>query len=104
MAERLNGQECAADRANDGMDRVPHGIDPRDLVGKKFERIQNASDADDPWIAEDLEGLVLSGQGDPVEVNGQPGGQNRQVQIDPGQRSQAKRHRQQIQSFHAATI
>ncbi len=102
MAERLNCEESAADWSNHGMDRVPDRIDPGDFVREKFEDIESAREANDPGIAQDFERLVLRGEGDPVKMNGQTGSEDGQIQVDPGERSQAERHSQKIQLFHNA--
>ncbi len=54
MPEHLNGKQCAADRADDGVDGVPGRVDPWNLVRKKFEEIKDARDDDNRWIAEDF--------------------------------------------------
>ena len=54
MSEHLNGKQCAADRADDGVDGVPGRVDPWNLVRKKFEEIKDARDDDNRWIAEDF--------------------------------------------------
>ena len=59
MPEHLNCQQSPADRANDGVHRVPGGVEPRNFVGKKLQKIENASDSDHPGISEDFERLIL---------------------------------------------
>ena len=58
--------------------------------------------ADDPRISQDFERLVLRRQGNPVKMNRQATCEDGQVQIDPGERSQAERDSQKIQLFHKA--
>ena len=90
MAQHLNREQSTADRANHGMHRVPDGIHPRNFIGKKFEEIENTCNADDPRVREDFERLILRRESDPVEMNGEPGGKNGEVKIDPRERSQAE--------------
>jgi seryl-tRNA synthetase len=104
MSEQLNGKQCAADRANDGVDRIPGGVDPRDFVGNKFQEIENASDRDDHGIAEDFERLIRGRESNPVEMNGQAGGENGEVKIDPGEAGQPERHTEKMQFFHIEII
>src|SRR2546426_9648886 len=100
MTEHLNRQQRAADGANNGVERVPDRIHPWNFVGKKFQEIENASDADDPWVAEDLERLILRRQSDPVKMDGESGNENGQVKIDAGERGQTESDGEEIKSFH----
>ena len=90
MAEHLNCQQGATDRANDGMHCVPGGIEPRNLVGKKLQKIQNAGNRDDPGIPEGFERLVLRCEGDPMEMDGESGNENRKIKVDAGQAGQTQ--------------
>ena len=100
MTEHLNCEQSAADRANHGVHRVPDGIHPWNLIGEKFEKIENTCDADDPGIAQDFEGLILRCQCDPVEMDRQPSGKDSKVKIDAGQRSETERDGEQINFPH----
>src|SRR5215510_15463029 len=104
MTEHLNREQSAADRANHGVDCVPDGIHPWNFVGEKFEKIQNARNADDPRVAEDFEGLILRRQCDPVEMNGEPSGKNSEVKIDARQRSEAESDSEKIELLHRRNI
>jgi hypothetical protein len=104
MPEQLNGEQCAADWANDSVNGVPGGIDPRDFVGNKFQEIENASDGDDHGIAEDFERLIRGCESDPVEMNGQTGGENGEVKIDPGEAGESERHPEKMHFFHGEII
>ena len=104
MTEHLNCKERAANRPNHGVNGVPHRIDPRNLIDEKFQEIENACDGDDPRATKDLEGLVLRRQRDPMKVNGQPGDEDRQVKIDPGERGETESDSEKVQSFHEETI
>jgi seryl-tRNA synthetase len=83
---------------------VPYRIDPRNFIREEFQEIQNAGNCDDPRITEDLERLVLRRERDPVKVNCEAGGENRQVKIDPGERGKTESDRKKIKSFHKGTI
>jgi len=96
----LNCEQSAADRANHGVHRVPDGIHPWNLVGKKFEKIEDTCDANDPGIAQDFEGLILRRQRDPLEMDGQPSSKDSQVKINTRQRSETERDGDKIHSFH----
>ena len=91
MAKHLNCKERAADRPNHSVNGIPHRIDPRNFIGKEFQEIENAGDGDDPRVTEDLKRLVLRRQGNPVKMDSQAGGENRQVKIDPGKRGETER-------------
>src|SRR5262249_49459142 len=104
MAKHLNSKQCAANRANDSMNSVPHRIDPRNFIGEEFQEIENTGDGDNPRVTEDLERLVLRRKSDPMKMNGQAGGKNREIQIDPGKCGKTERDSEQIESFHKRTI
>ena len=86
------------------MNCVPDRIDPWDFIGEKFEQIQSASDADDPWVAEDLEGLILRRERDPMKMDRKSSGKNCQVKINAGECSQTERDAEDIQSVHGRNI
>ncbi len=71
MAEHLNRQQRAADRANHGVNCVPDRIHPWNFVGEELEKIENTGDCNDPGVAEDLERLILWRQRDPVKMDGE---------------------------------
>ena len=58
MAEHLNREQSAADRADHGVDGVPGGVDPRNFVREKFEEIKNAGDGNDHRITQHFERLI----------------------------------------------
>src|SRR5262249_38615934 len=89
MAQHLNCQQGAADRANDSMHRVPSGIEPWNFVRKKLQKIQNAGNRDDPGISEDPQRLILWRESNPVKMDGQPGNENSEIKIDASQTRQA---------------
>ena len=101
MTEHLDREQCAADRANDGMDGVPDRIDPWNFVGAKFKEIENAGDANNPRVAKNLERLILRRQMDPVKMNRKSSGENGKVKIKASESRKAERDREKIQSFHA---
>ena len=104
MSQHLNGEQRAADRTDDGVHGVPGGIDPRNFVGEKFEEIENAGDRDDHRDGRALRAIDRRGERDPVEMNGEAGGENGEVKIDPGESSQAKGHAEKMQFFHEEII
>ena len=87
-----------------GMDRVPGGIDPRDFVGKKLEEVEHAGDGDDGRIAEHFERLILRRERDPVLVDRQPGDENRQVKVDPGERRETESNPEEVELFHGGNM
>ena len=104
IAEHLNCKQGAADRANDSVDRVPGRIEPWNFVREKFQEVEDARDCDDPRVPEDLERLILWRQRDPMEMDGESSGENREIKVDPGQASQAERDRKDVQLLHAESI
>jgi len=89
MAEHAKSEERAADRSNDGMNRVPGRIDPWNLVGKKLQEIQNAGDGDDGGMPEDLERFILRRERDPMLIDRETGQKNRPLKIDPCERGKS---------------
>ena len=104
VPEHLNGKQRAANRTNDGVDRVPSGVDPRNFVREKFEEIKDSRDGNNHGVAEHFERLVGRSERDPVEMNGEAGGENRQVKINAGEASKAKSDGKQVQFFHGEII
>jgi len=104
MAEHLDCKQRTTDRPNHGVNSVPDRIDPRNLVGEEFQEIENARDGDDPRVTEDVEGLVLRRQRDPMKVNSQPGNEDRQVKIDPRKGGKTESDSKEVQSFHRKSI
>jgi hypothetical protein len=64
---------------------IPSGVDPWNFVRKKFEEIKNASDGNNHRITKHFERLVGWREGDPMEMNRESGGENRQVKINAGE-------------------
>ncbi len=52
----------AAQRPDEGVDRVPGAIDPGDLVGEEFRNRADARDADDPVVRETSSARSWSGR------------------------------------------
>src|SRR4029434_8102531 len=100
--EHLDRKQSAADRANHGVDCVPDRIDPRNLIGEEFEQIENTGDADDPWIAENFERLILRREIDPVKVDCEASGQNGEVKINTCERSETESDAEEVKPFHRA--
>ena len=104
MAEYLNCKQRATDRANNRVNSIPGRVHPRNFIGEKFEEIENARDRNDPRISEHFERLIGRRERDPVEMNGEASGENRQIKVDAGEASKAERDRKKIQLFHARNI
>ena len=100
MPEHLNGKQRAANRTNDRVNGVPSRVDPRNFVREKFEEIQDSRDGNNHGIAEHFERLVGRSERDPVEMNGQPAGENCQVKINAGEASEAERDAEKVELFH----
>ena len=60
-----------------------------DFVRKKFEEIKNARDRNNHRIAKHFERLIRWREHDPMEMNREAGGENRQVKINAGEAGQA---------------
>ena len=93
MAKHLNCKKRAADRPNHSMNGVPGRIDPGDFIGKEFQEIEDAGDGDDPRVAENLKRLVRRRQGNPMKMDSEAGGENRQVKVDARKRRETERDR-----------
>src|SRR5439155_4356548 len=104
MPEYLNRKQRATNRANHRVNSIPGGVDPRNFVGEKFEEIKNAGDRNNHGIAQHFERLIRWCERDPVAMDGQPGGENREIKVDAGKASQAERDRKKIQLLHGAII
>src|SRR5437773_2256900 len=90
VPEHLNGKQRAANRTNDGVDCVPSGVDPWNFVREKFEEIKNARDDNNHGVAKDVERLICRSERDPMEMNGEAGGENRQVKIDAARQARPR--------------
>jgi hypothetical protein len=100
MAQHLDRKQRSPDRPDDGVDGVPGGIDPGNFVGEKFQEIEDASDGNDPGLAEDFERLVIRRENDPVLMDGEAGDEDGEVKIDARETGEPERHAQQVESFH----
>src|SRR5216684_7548791 len=101
MAQHLNGKQRAANRADHGVDGVPGGINPGNFVREKFEKIKNARDGDDHGIAQRFERLISRRERDPVEMDGEAGDENGEVEINASETSQAESDAEEMKFFHA---
>ena len=104
MTKHLNCKERAADRPNHSMNGIPRRIDPGNFIGKEFQEVEDAGDGDDPRVAENLKRLVRRRQGNPMKMDSEAGGENRQVKIDPRKCGETERNGKQIQSLHRKNI
>ena len=100
MAEYLNCKQRATDRANNRVNSIPGRVHPRNFIGEKFEEIENARDRNDPRISEHFERLIGWCQRYPVKMNGEAGGENRQIKVNAGQASQAEGNSKKVEFFH----
>jgi len=100
MTEHLNGKQRAANRTNDRVNGVPSGVDPRNFIREKFEEIKKARDHYNHRIPEHFERLVGRSERDPMEMNGEAGGENRQVKINAGEASEAEGDTEKVELFH----
>ena len=82
------------------MDGIPSGVDPRNFVGKKFEEIKDPRDRNNHRIPKHFERLIGRSERDPVEMNGETGGKNRQVKINAGETSEAEGDTEKVKLFH----
>ncbi len=71
---------------------------------QKFEEIKNASDRNNHRIPKHFERLIGRRERDPMEMNGEAGGENRQVKIDAGEAGQAERDGKKVKLFHVRNI
>ena len=101
LAQHPDGKEGAANRPDDGMDRVPGRIDPRHFIGEKFQDVEGAGDPEDEGLAQDGERLVFGREHDPVLVNGETGDEDRQVEIDSGEAGQTERDTEEVKPIHS---
>ena len=104
VTQHLNREQGAANRTDHGVNCVPGGIDPGNFVGDKFEKIKDAGDNDNRRMAEYFERLIGRRERDPVEMNRQTGRENREVEVDPRQRSKAERDAEKAELFHPEII
>src|SRR5712692_404061 len=86
------------------MDRIPSTVDPRDFIGEKLKEIEHARNRDDDRIPQHFERLIHRRERDPMEMNGEAGRENREVKINSRDASQAERHAEKIEFFHAKII
>ena len=104
VPEHLDGKQGAANRTDDGVDRVPGGVDPWNFIREKFEEIKDSRDGNNHGVAEHFERLVGRSERDPVEMNGEAGGEDRQVKINACEASKAKSDTEKVELFHGAIM
>ena len=93
-------EQRAAERTDDAVDRVPRGVDPRDLVGEEFGERADARDAEYPRVREDLQRLQMFGQRQPAEVHRDPGRENGEVKAPAREQAKAAGDAQNFQYSH----
>ena len=101
VAENQHAKQRRADGTDGGVHRIPGRINPRNFVGQKLHGEEDTGDRDDPRVGQHLEAGVLRREVDPVEADGQTGEKDNEVKIQAGQGSQAHRHAEKLQDFHA---
>ena len=99
-----NGEKRSADWSDNGVHRIPRGVDPGNFVGKKFEKIEDAGDDDDGRMPERFERLVLRRERDPMLVHGQAGDEDREVKIDSREGGEPERHPEEVELFHGGNM
>src|SRR5438132_10569210 len=104
MPEYLNRKQRATNRANHRVNSIPGGVDPRNFVCEKFEEIKNAGDRNNRRMPQHFERLIGRCESNPVEMNGQSGGENREIKVDASQASQAERDSKQVQFLHVKSM
>ena len=104
MAEHLNGEQGAADRAYDGVDSVPSRVEPRNFVREKLQEIEDARNRDDHRIPKHFERLIRWRKRNPVEMDGEASGENREIKVDAGEGGQAECNSKQVKLFHGESI
>ena len=100
MAKHLNSKQSAANRPNNSVNCVPGGIDPGNFVGEKFKKIENARNRNNHWMAQHFERLVGRRECDPVEVDGETSGKNREIKVDAGEAGKPERDAEKIKLLH----
>jgi hypothetical protein len=104
MPKHLNGKQRAANWTDDRVNGIPGGVDPWNFVRKKFEEVKNPSNRNNYRIPEHFQRLIGRRERDPMEMNGEAGGENGQVKIDAGEAGQAERDGKKVKLFHARNI
>ena len=104
MAEDLNCKQSAANRADHRVNGIPCGIDPWNLVGEKFQEVENAGDRNNRRVAQHFEGLIGRRERNPMEMDGQSGDENGEIEIDASQCGKTESDREEVQFFHGESI
>ena len=104
VAHGGHGQRSRSNRANEGVDGVPSGVDPRNLVGEKFDQIQHPRDRENHGMPKHLESLQRRRQRNPIKPQGQTSHENREVEIQACKGSQTQRDGEHFKDFHAPNI
>ena len=100
LAQHTDGEERAPDRADDGVNAIPSGIEPRNFVGEKFENVKRACDPDNQRVAEHLERMIGGREDNPVLMNRETGGENRQVKVNARKAGETERDPEQLELVH----
>ena len=79
MGEGRGRENRSGRHANEGVNRIPNGVDYRDLVCQKLYDVENGSSRNHPAAADKIE---IARQLHQVEALQQPESQHRGVQVD----------------------
>lgn len=61
VAHDLQSDKDAAERANEGVDYVPQGIEPGDFIGDELHQAHDACNGEHDGVSEGVEQLILAG-------------------------------------------
>ena len=102
LAECGERQQDGTGGPDEGVDGVPHRIEPGDLVGKELDDEHRCGDADDPGVGECGEVGVGSGEFDPLEPDRQSRDERGEVKIHPGEGGEAEGDAELVEQSHGA--
>jgi hypothetical protein len=100
FSEDAEGEEAAADGADESVDGIPEGIDPGDFIGEELEGEEEGGADEDGGIAEDGEVGVFIGEGEEVEADGESGDEDGEVEINAGESGEAEGDGEGIEDVH----
>jgi len=72
----------------------------RALIRVRVDEIENAGNRDDHWVPEHFERLIGGRERDPMKMNRQTRGENREIKINSGETSEPERDAEEIQPIH----
>ena len=101
VAERRDGNEGAAERPHDGVQGVPHRVDPGHLVGYELHAVHDECDADDPWVLEHAELLWQRHQ---TKTRAQPDDSHRRIEVDTRRKRKGHDSAEGVYQVHASIV